>query len=103
MRPAAAQMFIERRDDVRAARTRFTVEQRLRGNQKPPEAKTAPAGPPGEHRLLDRMQLPAVRQTFDRGDALARDRRDLARAGVDRLARQQTNARPAPPPPPTAT
>src|ERR1700732_3167621 len=92
VRAAAAQMFVERRHDVGPARTRIAVEQRLGGYQNPREAIATLAGLLREDRLLERMQLLAVAQSFDRGDGLARDGRDFARAGVHRLAVQEHHA-----------
>src|SRR5262245_48008816 len=92
MRAAAAQMLVECRDDVGPTRARIAVARRLGGNKNSRETIAALAGLLGEHRLLERMQFLAVRQAFDRGDGLARDGRDLARARVHRLAVQEHHA-----------
>ena len=86
---AAAEMRIERGDDVGAARLRIASQQRRRRDQDAGEAIAALAGLLVEERLLQRMQRAVARQPFDGGDGFAGDA-SRPRACRNRPARRRS-------------
>ena len=92
MGAAAAEMPVERVDDLGARRLGVAVEQRLGGHDDAGQAVAALAGLLVEEGLLQRMQLVRRAEPLDGGHAAAGDRAGLARAGEDRLAVDQHHA-----------
>src|SRR4051812_5107644 len=72
---AAAEMRIERRDDVGTARLAVLFKQRRGRDQNAGETIAALPGLLVEERLLQGVQRAAVGQPLDRGDGPARDGR----------------------------
>src|SRR5690242_20816810 len=80
MRPAAAQIIVERAGDFRACWRRIAVEQRLGRDQNPAKTISALAGLLLEKGLLQRMRGLRRAETFDGRHAAAGDACDCAPA-----------------------
>src|SRR5687767_7341952 len=92
MRAAAAEMPVERGDDIAAAGRGIAIEQRLGRHDDAAQAIAALAGLLVEESLLQGMRLGWRAQPFDGRDLAIGQRADFAGAGVGGLAVDQHHA-----------
>src|SRR6516164_1573864 len=93
MRPAAAEVLLQRPPDLGLARARIRVEQRLRGDGDARDAVAALGRLLGDERALERGQPPARGEAFDGGDLAPGERADRSGAALHGAAVAEHRAR----------